>query len=46
MASASSFAVPRTEFVEPMRSRVAAITGTDSGVDRVASSALSPLTPV
>jgi len=34
-------AAPRTEFVEPLRSRVAAITGTDSDVDSVASSALT-----
>jgi len=45
-ASASSFAAPRAELVEPLRSRVAAINGADSGVDTTASRALSPLMPV
>ena len=45
-ASASSLAAPRTEFTAPRRSRVAAIIGADSGVEIVASSALSPFTPM
>ena len=48
--SAAGFHAPRTELVEPWRSREAAITGTapcsGPGVDSVASSTLSPLRPV
>jgi hypothetical protein len=46
MASASSFAASRTEFVVPRCSLVAAITGANSGVETVASSTFSLLTPV
>jgi hypothetical protein len=35
-------AAPRAEFVEPRRSRVAAINGADNGVDTTASSAFEP----
>jgi len=42
-ASATSRAAPRAE---PFRSRVAAITGADSGVDTVAITAFNPFTPV
>jgi len=43
-ASATRRAAPLAEFVGPRRSRVAAITGADSGVETIASNALSPLT--
>jgi len=46
IASATSRAAPRAEFAEPFRSRVATITGAEDGVETVASSAFSPLTPV
>ena len=36
---------PLAEFVAPLRSRVAAITGALSGVDTVATSAFNPFTP-
>jgi hypothetical protein len=39
-------AAPRTEFVEPLRSRVAAINGAEVEVEMTASSALSPFMPV
>jgi hypothetical protein len=45
IASATSRAVPRAEFADPFRNRVATITGADDAPDIVASSALSPLTP-
>jgi hypothetical protein len=45
-ASATSRAAPFAEAVEPLRSRVAQITGAAAGVDTVASSAFSPFTPV
>jgi hypothetical protein len=45
-ASASSFPAPRAEFVDPLRNRVAAITGADVGVDATASNAFKPFTPV
>ncbi len=45
IASATSRAAPRAEFADPLRNRVATITGADDGVDTVASSALRPLTP-
>jgi len=43
-ASATRRAAPRAEFVDPFRSRVAAITGAAAGVLIVASSALMPFT--
>ena len=45
-ASATSRAAPFAEFVDPFRSRAAAITGAADGVETVAISALSPFTPV
>ena len=45
-ASATNRAAPRAETVEPFRSRDAAITGAQVGVETIASSALRPLTPV
>ncbi len=44
MASAAKLAAPRTEAAFPPRSRVAAITGADSGVLITAASAFSPRT--
>ena len=44
MASAANRAAPRAELAFPPRSRVAAITGTPSGVQMVAASAFSPRT--
>ena len=44
MASAASDAAPRAEFALPPRSRVAAITGADSGVEITTASAFSPRT--
>ena len=44
-ASATRRAAPRAEFADPLRSRVATITGAESGVDTVASNALRPFTP-
>jgi hypothetical protein len=38
-------AAPRAEFVEPFRSRAAAITGADLGVETTPSRAFSPFTP-
>jgi hypothetical protein len=38
--------VPRAEFVDPLRSRVAAISGAEVGVETTASSAFKPLMPV
>src|SRR5665647_944905 len=43
-ASATSWDAPLGEYVEPLRRRVAAISGADSGVEMIAKSALSPLT--
>jgi len=44
-ASATGRAAPLAEFVRPRRSRVAAITGAETGVEQVASNAFKPLTP-
>jgi hypothetical protein len=41
-----SLAEPFPLFADPARSRAAAITGADAGVETVASSAFRPLTPV
>src|SRR5450756_418045 len=43
-ASATRRAAPLAEFVAPRRSRVAAITGAETGVETIASSAFKPLT--
>jgi hypothetical protein len=45
-ASATNRAAPRAELAPPFRSRVAAISGADVGVDSVAINAVKPLTPV
>jgi hypothetical protein len=45
-ASASRLAAPRTELVAALRRRAVAITGADSGMEIVASSALKPLASV
>ncbi len=45
IASAMRRAAPRPEMVLPLRSRAAAITGTQVGEDRAVSWALTPLTP-
>jgi hypothetical protein len=42
--AATNDAAPRAELVEPFRSRVAAITGAEVGVDTVPTSAFNPLT--
>ena len=44
MARAARLAAPRAEAAFPPRSRVAAITGADSGVLTIAASAFSPRT--
>src|SRR5512144_415310 len=44
-ASATNRAAPRAEFADPFRSRVAAITGADDGVEAVARNAFKPFTP-
>jgi len=44
--SVISRAAPRAELVDPVRSRVAAITGAAIGVEMIASSALRPSTLV
>ena len=44
MAPAAKLAAPRTEAAFPPRSRVAAMTGADSGVLTTAASAFSPRT--
>ena len=44
-ASATNRAAPRAEFADPFRSRVAAITGADDGVDAMARNAFKPFTP-
>ena len=43
-ASATNRAAPFAEFVAPRRSRVAAITGAETGVETTARSAFKPLT--
>ena len=43
--SATNRAAPRAEFVEPLRSLLATITGARVGLDTVPSSAFSPFTP-
>ena len=45
IASATSRAAPRAEFADPLRSRVATITGAADALETVASSAFNPLTP-
>jgi len=45
-ASATNRGAPRAEFVDPFRSRAAATTGADDGVETTASSAFRPFTPV
>jgi hypothetical protein len=45
-ASATNRAAPFAELVDPLRSRVAQITGAADGVETVAISAFSPFTPV
>jgi hypothetical protein len=45
-ASATSRAAPFAEFVEPFRSRAAAITGAEDVVDTIAISTLRPFTPL
>jgi len=44
-ASARSRDAPRGEFVEPLRNRVATITGAAVGVETIPSSAFNPFTP-
>jgi hypothetical protein len=46
IASATNRAAPRAEFTDPFRSLLATITGAEDAVQTVASSALSPFTPV
>jgi hypothetical protein len=45
IASATRRAAPRAEFADPLRSRVATITGAEDGVETMASSAFRPSTP-
>jgi len=43
-ASATSRAAPRVELVGPLRSRVAAITGAETGVEMIPINAFNPFT--
>ena len=45
IASATSRAAPRAEFAEPLRSRVATITGAELAAETVASQRVQPFTP-